>query len=168
MTKDEFIKKYGIDAYNKKNMQRRNWYKTHKEYEKSNAHNWQINNKEQYDIKQQEWRNSHKDEKQEYNQAYYKNNKIKYLLKYCKELEYVTNYELAKEDNFENWELHHILENYWSMPDLKKKKLYYNVNPIALIFIRADEHNKDKGISGKYPESSKWHKRYYSNLKKIN
>lgn len=166
MTKAEFIKKYGLEAYDKKNKQRREWYKTHKEYEKEKANEWKSQNKDKNSLNQKNWYQNNRDKMTDYNKTYYKENKEYFLKKYCENLEYVFNYELAKADNFVGWHVHHILENYWSKADLKKKGLYYNVNPESLIFIRSEIHGADKSISSIHPECSKWHKRYYSEHKK--
>ena len=166
MTKTEFIIKYGLDAYNKKNEQRREWYKNNKDYEKQKAKDWKLQNKDQHLLNQKNWYQNNHEKMLDYNRDYYEENTEYFLKKYCENIEYIFNYELAKADNFVGWEIHHILENFWSMADLKKKGLYYNVNPESLIFIRSEIHATDKGISGKHPERSKWHKRYYSELKK--
>ena len=151
MTKTEFIAKYGLEAYNKLKERRRERYRTHKEQENQKANEWKLLNKDKY---------------LKYQNNYYHNNTEYFLKKYCDNIEYIFNYELAKADNFVGWEIHHILENFWSMDDLKKKGLYYKVNPESLIFIRSDIHDEDTGISSMHPELSKWHKRYYSELKK--
>ena len=166
MTKTEFIAKYGLEAYNKHREQRKEWYKTHKEYEKQKANEWKSQNKDKNSLNQKNWYQNNREKMLDYNKTYYKENTEYFLKKYCENIEYIFNYELAKADNFVGWELHHILENYWSMDDLKKKDLYYNINPEALIFLRSEIHGADRGISSKYPERSKWHKRYYSRLKK--
>ena len=36
----------------------------------------------------------------------------KHLKKYCDEIENVENYDLAKADNFEDWNCHHRLETH--------------------------------------------------------
>lgn len=91
--------------------------------------------------------------------------RISILKRYCKELELVENYELAKLDNFDSklWCLHHKLENYWSRTTLIRKGLYYLVNPESLIFLRNKEHNCDASQATHHPERSKWHKRSLEN-----
>lgn len=151
MTKTEFIKKRGLDAYNKHVEHVRKYHKKHKEQDNQKSKEWKLQNK---------------DKNSAINKAWYQNNLEYHLKKYCENIEYIFNYELAKADNFVGWHVHHILENYWSSADLKKKGLYYNVNPEALIFIRSEIHCADRSLSGNHPERSKWHKRYYSRLKK--
>lgn len=91
--------------------------------------------------------------------------RISKLKTYCKELELVENYELAKLDNFDSklWCLHHKLENYWSRTTLIRKGLYYLVNPESLIFLRNKEHNCDAAQATHHPERSKWHQRSLEN-----
>ena len=124
--------------------------------------------KEYYNEKNKQWRLEHPDYKKEYNEAHRKENRD-YSSKcktknrkigktpYCKEnYDFIENYELAKADNFDRkkWHLHHRLENYWSYATLKRKGLYYNTNPEALIWLPADEHMKDRNS-----KNSKWHQR---------
>lgn len=136
MKKKEFIEKYGEDAW-KRNL--------------DNAKKWRINNRErQRELERKFWKG--------------KTTKLRSngITKYCnKDFELIENYELAKADNFDKkkWRLHHRLENYWSQETLKKKHLYYNVNPEALIWLPYEEHKKDASLSTFHPELSKWHKR---------
>lgn len=148
MTKAEIIERYGIETYNKYCERRRERHKTNKEQENQLTKEWKLKNKDKNLRLYKTWQ---------------QNNPEYFLRRYCEKIEYVFNYELAKADNFVGWSVHHILENYWSSDDLKKKGLYYNVNPEALIFIRSEIHHVDMS---KNPKNSKWHKRYYSELKK--
>ena len=82
--------------------------------------------------------------------------------RYCSvNYELIENYELAKADEFDpmKWHLHHRLENYWSSDTLKKKGLYYDINPEALIWLPYEEHMKDR-----YCKNSKWHQRKLENV----
>lgn len=75
--------------------------------------------------------------------------------RYCKNAEEIENYELAKKDNFEGWHCHHRLEimpfsgKIVSQKYLIEQGLYYNVQPSALIYMKAHEHrclqNANKG-----------------------
>ena len=124
--------------------------------------------KEYYNEKNKQWRLEHPDYKKEYNEAHRKENRD-YSSKcktknrkigktpFCKEnYDLIENYELAKADNFDRkkWHLHHRLENYWSSDTLKKKGLYYDINPEALIWLPYEEHMKDR-----CSKNSKWHQR---------
>lgn len=140
MTKNEYIKKYGEEAYRIK-------CKRHLESNKK----WIEKNKER-------WRKYHNN----LNGCLKKKRREKGITYYCREnYELIENYELAKADNFDpkKWHLHHRLENYWSSKTLIRKGLYYNVNPEALIWLPNKEHNSDKSLSTLHPELSKWHKR---------
>lgn len=132
MTKLEFITRYGEDAY---------------EQHKNNCKKWRKEHKEQHKLA---------------NRICYEEHRINGYTKYCKEnFDLIENYELAKADNFDTkkWHLHHRLENYWSAKTLKRKGLYYNLNPEALIWLPADKHHSDKSLSTLHPERTKWHKR---------
>lgn len=128
--------------------------------------------KEYYNEKNKQWRLEHPGYKKEYNETHKKEN-INYSSKcksksrnngktaFCtKNYELIENYELAKKDNFDTkkWHLHHRLENYWSSSSLKRKKLYYNLNPEALIWLPYEEHMKDRNN-----KNSKWHQRSLEN-----
>jgi len=114
MKKDEYIAKYGKAAWEQ--------YKVH--------HNRLNKN----------WRQDHKEQDKQLNKKWYeqqhKERCINGRTRYCREnYDLIENYELAKADNFDpkKWHLHHRLENYWSSATLKRKGLYDNVNPEALI-----------------------------------
>lgn len=69
------------------------------------------------------------------------------LNKYCNgDISLIANYYDALNDKNEIWVCHHILEQYYTLKELKKKNLYYNVNPEALIFIRKSEHQGNTKI----------------------
>lgn len=68
-------------------------------------------------------------------------------LKYCKDdISKIENYELAKADNFKDWDIHHRLEFTvngefaHSSNSLKRLGMYYNRPYFELIFIRTSEH----------------------------
>ena len=84
---------------------------------------------------------------------------MKKVVFFC--LIFISFFMVAKADNFnpKKWHLHHRLENYWSHTTLKRKGLYYNVNPEALIGLAYEKHNKDASLSTFHPELTKWHKR---------
>ena len=142
---------------------------------------WQENNKEHYAKLRKNYYENNREKILEYGKKWAKDNRehvnkkirerrsnktklerrISKLKAYCKELELVENYELAKLDNFDSklWCLHHKLENYWKRKTLIRKGLYYSVNPESLIFLRNEEHNYDASQATHHPERSKWHKR---------
>ena len=143
MTKLEFIEKRGIEAWE-------HHLKVCKEY--------RLKNKEKRKVWNKKWKDDNKDIMKELNKkCSHKRRKIG-KSRYCeKNYDLIENYELAKADNFDHkkWHLHHRLENYWSSTTLKRKGLYYNVNPEALIWLPADEHKIDFCIAGHHPEKSK-------------
>jgi hypothetical protein len=64
----------------------------------------------------------------------------------CKEYWKIENYELAKADNFEGWEIHHRLEisldneEVHSLKSLKRLGMYYDRPYFELIFLTTSEH----------------------------
>lgn len=147
MTKLEFISRYGEDAWNDHLAYYRNYY------QKDGGLHKQLCSK---------WKKEHKEQCSQISIKCNNKSRQKGSTKYCREnFDLIENYELAKADNFDpkKWHLHHRLENYWSVKTLKRKGLYFYLNPEALIWLPADEHNLDSGISRHHPELSKWHKR---------
>lgn len=146
MTKDEYITRYGVAAYEQLKLKNRNWGKVHKEQRKQYSKNW---------------KGEHRDQQKQYSKKRYEQHRINGCTPYCtKNYELIENYELAKVDNFDpkKWHLHHRLENYWSNLTLKRKWLYYDINPEALIWLPSEEHMKDVNC-----KNSKWHKRSLEN-----
>lgn len=146
MTKNEFISKYGEAAWEHHKLITRKWREQHKDQCKQLKKKCHEKHKEQYNQLSKKWCQDHR---------------ITGWTKYCKEnYDLIENYSLAKADNFDpkKWHLHHRLENYWSHATLKRKGLYYNVNPEALIWLPYEEHKKDI-----HCKNSKWHKRSLEN-----
>lgn len=85
-------------------------------------------------------------------QKNYKKNRWTTILPFCKELEQVENYALAKADNFVGWDRHHRLETHNSegerrVVDITPEELialdmYYNRPPEELMWMRHSEHTK--------------------------
>ena len=71
-------------------------------------------------------------------------------MRYCRKNEehLIENYELAKADNFVNWDLHHRLEltlddKYaHSRDELKRLGMYYNRPYFELIYIKHSDHRR--------------------------
>ena len=69
---------------------------------------------------------------------------------YCKDYQYIENYEKAKADNFKGWDCHHRLETHISdggrrevditVAELKALGMYYNRPAKELIFLTKSEH----------------------------
>lgn len=69
--------------------------------------------------------------------------KIKaYYTKYCNDIINVTNFELAKIDKFEDWDLHHINGEKMSVAEMKKAGLYFNRPANEFIFLKHSEHRR--------------------------
>lgn len=73
----------------------------------------------------------------------------KYVVKYCNgDITKIKNYELAVSDEKEYWEIHHWLEitpfskKEVTINFLEKNKMYYNVEPQALVFLKHEDHVK--------------------------
>ena len=75
------------------------------------------------------------------NPLYKLHSKIKsYYIKYCNDITNVENFELAKIDKFEGWDLHHINGEKMSVADLKKAGLYFNRPADEFVFLKHDDH----------------------------
>ena len=66
----------------------------------------------------------------------------KYYTKYCNDITNVTNFELAKTDKFEGWDLHHINGEKMSVAKMKKAGLYFNRPANEFIFLKHNEHRR--------------------------
>lgn len=64
------------------------------------------------------------------------------VLNYCRTPELIENYDIAMSDKENRWVCHHRLGVYYSVENMKKKGIYYNINPEALIFVTQKEHCK--------------------------
>lgn len=64
----------------------------------------------------------------------------------CKEYEKIENYELAKADDFEGWQVHHRLEisingeEVHTAKSLKRLNMYYNRPYFELIYLKTADH----------------------------
>lgn len=127
----ERVTKYRIDRYNNDSEFREKHKDICSKYSKERYNN------------DPEFREKHKDRCTAYNKERY----------CCESLEEVENYELAKTDNFEGWDLHHRLEINeqgkvrFTMKQLKKFGLYYNRPASELIWLTRKEHNHMHAIS---------------------
>lgn len=165
MKKDEFIAKYGEDAYELWKQQTRKWRKEHKEQYKLINRKWHEEHKEQSKQLHKNWSEEHKEQHKQLNKNWREEQRINGKTTFCtKNYEIIENYELAKIDNFDKtkWHLHHRLENYWSSTTLKRKGLYYGLNPEALIWLPANEHLMDR-----HKKNSKWHQRILEQGQKL-
>ena len=62
----------------------------------------------------------------------------------CRTPELIENYDKAISDTTQVWECHHKLESCFTKKFLKDMGLYYDVPPMALIFLTKEEHYKQK------------------------
>lgn len=111
------------------------------------------------------------------------------ITRLCKDYTKIENYEQAVNDPDKIWVLHHRLEIYFSMNELKTLNMYYNRPPEELIFMTRAEHNSlhhkgkklseshrkalYKGEKGKYYRDEEYRqkqsealKKYYQNLRR--
>lgn len=58
------------------------------------------------------------------------------------ELYKVRNFDKAKSDNFEGWEIHHINEETFAWRQLVIMNMYYNRPPEELIFVKVEVHQE--------------------------
>lgn len=141
MTKEEFIKKYGIEKYNRRleltreiNRKRRladpEWEKNRskKKYQKLKE-KLKTNPELKTKLSVERVRNKQR--------SYVENGRI----------DLIENYELAKADNFDGWEIHHKIELHpdgsvrYTSKSLKDIGLYYNRPATELIWMTTFEHN---------------------------
>lgn len=138
--KEEYISKYGIEAYKKLREQQKAYYQKKKladpEWYKSRIK--QSNNRAKT--------NNYASQKLNYENnrnIRLKNARFKQKLKYCSEGEFhlIENYDKALKDDFIGWDLHHRLEEHgYTYKELKKQNLYYNRPASELIFLTHAEH----------------------------
>lgn len=141
MTKEEFIKKYGIEKYQKRleltreiNRKRRledpSWEKNRRrlKYEKL---------KEKFKTNPELKTKLSLDRVRLKQRSYVENGRV----------DLIENYELAKADNFDGWEIHHKIELHpdgstrFTSKSLKDIGLYYNRPANELIWMTTFEHN---------------------------
>lgn len=144
MNKKEIIEKYGEEAYQRQLEYRKQYYQQNKEKFKQ-YYQQNKNEKKQY---QKQYLQQHKEERKQYLRNH------RFMFAYCipEEIEQIENYELAKKDNFDGWNIHHRLETHnsdgerrlvnLSRAELKALDMYYNRPANELIFLTNSEHIK--------------------------
>lgn len=127
LNKEEYIAKYGEDKYKEILEYSREFNRKRQHYRHCNDLEW----KARRNAKNKLWKQS------------------RYIRD--KRIDLVENYELAKAEDFKDWDLHHRNEiitledgNIKTMlyKDLIEKDLYYNRPPEELIWLRHGEHSK--------------------------
>ena len=124
------------------------WGKENRERRNEVARKYRAENLEIFREKERVYRETHHDVIQR------RSRKHAWEVKqpYCKEIEKIENYNLAKVDNFVGWDRHHRLETHnsdgvrrlvdLSIAELKALDMYYNRPPEELIWLRNSEHSK--------------------------
>lgn len=147
MNKEQYIEKYGEEAYDKKREATRKWTEQNRERHLSKMKEWYEQNKEQYLAKKKEWYEQNSEDVKQYQKEYYESKRRGDPFGYCSApLNKIENYNLAAKDNFEGWSLHHKLEirdGYINtVEDLKLMNLYYNRPACELIYLKKSEHTR--------------------------
>lgn len=158
MTKAELIERHGVEWYEAYKAKKREYMNNryNNDAKVREAKKYKYRYRYHNDLK---WCEYYKAKSREYmnrlyhNDSEYREREIAYRTartqhSYCKEGEFelIENYELAKNDNFKGWHIHHRLEIHDdyinSMDDLIMMNLYYNRPPEELIFLTKSEHMK--------------------------
>ena len=139
MTKNEYIERYGIEAYEEHKLivKKRNYERYHYDKQYNTKHKESL--KKRYNTDSEYRLNKLNSSKN------YRLNHI--ATKYVKDgrIDLIENYELAKADNFKGWDIHHKLEindDYINtVNDLKLMNLYYERPPEELIWLTKSDHH---------------------------
>jgi hypothetical protein len=124
------------------------WGKENKERRNATHRKHRAENLEMFREKERKYRETHKEQIKNYARKTAWN----VSHPFCKELEKVENYELAKADNFVGWDRHHRLETHnsdgekrlvdLSIAELKALDMYYDRPPEEIIWLRSSEHTR--------------------------
>jgi hypothetical protein len=156
MTKKEYIERYGEEAY-KRYLEKckkysRQYYQQYKEEIRELNKQYREQHKEEIRELNKQYKEQHREEIKEYNKQYMR--KYNSMFAFCipGEWEQIENYEAAKKDNFNGWQIHHRLETHNSdgerrLTSISKEELigldmYYNRPANELIFLTKAEHTK--------------------------
>lgn len=167
MTKNEFIKRYGEEAYKRKLEYYKQYHQQHKEEIKQYREQHKEEMKQYQKQYQKQYFQQHKEKRREYKKQYREQHReeikeqqkqysrqYRYMFAFCipEEWEQIENYELAKKDNFDGWHIHHRLETHNSdgqrrLVNISKAELialdmYYNRPASELVFLTRPEHTK--------------------------
>lgn len=152
MTKNEFIERYGEEAYQRQLESNRQYNQQHKEEIKQHNKQYYQQHRNEINQYQKQYYQQHRDEKNQYRKQYERKNRCMFAFCIPEQIEEVENYELAKESNFKGWHIHHRLETHNSdgekrLVNISREELialdmYYNRPASELIFLTASEHIK--------------------------
>lgn len=122
MNKNEIIERYGKEEYQRRLEYQKQYYQQHRE------------------------------EAKEYQKQYERQHKKMFAYCISEQIEQIENYELAKKDNFNGWNIHHRLETHNSdgekrLVNISREELialdmYYNRPANELVFLTISEHTK--------------------------
>src|SRR5574344_29406 len=126
------------------NEERQEYNQAHKEQRKHHRKAYNQAHKEELKEYMKAYNDDHKNEHKEYMKAYQRQ------LYCCEDISQIENYNLAKADNFINWDIHHRLETNnsdgerrlvdLSHSELKALDMYYNRPASKLILLKHKEH----------------------------
>lgn len=159
MTKKEIIERYGEEAYQRRLEYSKQYNQQYREEYKKYQRQYREQNKEAIKECHKQYNKQHRDEMKQYNQQHREekkqwSRKNKCMFAFCipEQIEQIENYELAKESNFNGWDIHHRLETHnsdgekrlvnISVAELKALDMYYNRPAKELIFLTKSEHIK--------------------------
>lgn len=180
MTKEEFIQKRGIEAWERHLEVSRLWTSKNKERHVQATRTCRKKKPEYYKRKsdmdnikyadlKSKWKKEHSIKLNAKYRPELKHNRATItgkFKKYCNDaICLIENYYIALQDNFKGWCIHHRLELHpdysvrFTSVSLKKLNLYYNRPARELIFLRTEEHssmhhlNRKRG--SKYVDTNK-------------
>lgn len=146
MTKKEYIEKYGEEAYQRRLEYVRKYREQHREEYNQYHKQYKQQHREQQKQYKKQYDKQHREQQKQYQR------KHNQMFAYCipEQIAQIENYELAKKDDFNGWDIHHRLETHNSdgqrrLVNLTRTELialdmYYNRPASELIFMRAGEH----------------------------
>ena len=176
MTKKEFIDRYGKEAYQRRleyqkqhyhqhREERKQYREQHREERKQYQKQYNHQYREEYKQYQKQYREQHREERKQYQKQYREQHREQHreekkqwcrkhisMFAYCipEQIEQIENYQFAKKDNFDGWNIHHRLETHTSdgekrLVNLSKAELialdmYYNRPANELVFLTKSEH----------------------------
>lgn len=152
MTKKEYIERYGVEVYQRRLEYKKQYREQHRDEVRQYQQQYYQQHKEEINEQHKQYREQHKEEMKEYHRQY--NRKYSQMFAFCipEQIEQIENYELAKKDNFDGWDIHHRLETHnsdgekrlvnISRAELKALDMYYNRPANELVFLTRPEHTK--------------------------
>lgn len=155
----EKCNQYDKQYYQQHKEQKKQYYQQHKEENRQ----YYQQHKEEKNQYQKQYRKQHREEIRQYSKQYKKQHREeikqwcrnnRHMFAFCipEQIEQIENYELAKESNFDGWNIHHRLETHnsdgekrlvnLSRAELIALDMYYNRPANELVFLTKSEHMK--------------------------